>query len=140
MKTGLLGIFGDYESAELARAILLVSAFPIERITLTAMQGPGQSRISPIPAARDKFLSSLRGLFKQDKDSSRAERLADRVERGAATVSAYAHNPAAAGRIATILKDCGATDVVQDTGSDQSSERTANHHEAPWPSYLWPAT
>lgn len=140
MKSGLLGIFGDYESAELARTLLLVSALPIDRIILTAVQGPGQSRIRAMPAARDKFLSSLRALFKHDRDCARAERLADRVERGAATVSAYAHNSAAAGRIAAVLRDCGATDIVGDTRSAQAAEQARDYHEAAWPSYLWPAT
>jgi hypothetical protein len=140
MKTALLGFFGDYESAELARAKLLVSRFPIDRITLTAVQGPGQSRMRSTPAALDTILSSLRALFKHDRDSSRAERLADRVERGAATVSAYAHNSAAAAQVAAVFRDCGATDIVRDTRWTQGTEWTTGAHEAAWPSHLWPAT
>lgn len=139
MKTALLGFFGDYESAELARARLLVSGFPIDRITLTAMQGAGQSRIRTAPAAHDKFLSTLRALF--NHDPSRAERLADRAERGAATVSAYAHNGAAARQVVAVLEDCGAMEIVRNTRRRIADRDPvpADHEEA-WPSYLWPAT
>jgi hypothetical protein len=144
MKIGVLGIFGDYESAELARTKLLESALPISRVALTAMQGPGQSRIATTPAARDKFLRTLRGLFKQGRDFSRAERLADRVERGAAVVSACAPHAEAAQRIAAVLKDCGASEIVRDAPKVQDAQHTGNHHtgnhEGAWPSYLWPAT
>lgn len=140
MKTALLGFFSDYESAELARAKLLVSRFPIDRINLSAVQGPGQSRIRTAPAALDTILSSLRALFKHDRDPSRVERMADRVERGAATVSAYAHNSAAAGHVAAVLRDCGAIDIIRDTRWTQPTERSTGAHEAAWPSYLWPAS
>ena len=140
MKAALLGFFGDYESAELARAQLLVSGFPIDRTTLTAVQGAGQSRIRTTPAARDKFLSTLRALFKHERNPARAERLADRVERGAATVSARAQSSAAAGRVAAVLRDCGAMDIVRDTRTAEGAEQPTGNHEGAWPSYLWPAT
>ncbi len=140
MKTAFLGLFGDYESARHARAKLLLSDVPIDWITLTAMQGPGQSRIHSAPAARDKLVSSLRALFKYDRDPARAERLADRVERGAATVSACAHNSAAAGRVTTVFRDCGAVDIVRESRVADESEYATGDHEAAWPSYLWPAT
>jgi len=139
MKSALLGLFGDYESAETARAQLLVSGFPIDRITLTAVQGPGQSRIRGTPAAREGFLTSLRALFRNDRDPARAERLADRVERGAATVSARAHSSRASRQVAEIFKGCGAMDIVRDTRVSQSPERATGGHEAAWPSYSWPA-
>jgi hypothetical protein len=139
VKTALLGFFGDSESAELARAQLLISGLPINRITLTTMQGPGQSRARSAPATRDTFLSSLRTLFNHH-DPGRAEGLADRVERGAATVSAYAHSSAAARRAAAILRDCGAFDIVRDTQPASTIERSIGSHEATWPTYVWPAT
>ena len=139
MKTALLGFFGDYESAELARAQLLVSGFPIDRITLTALQGAGQSRIRTTPAAHDKFLSMLRALF--NHDPSRAERLADRAERGAATVSAYAHTGAAARQVVAVLEDCGALEIIRNTRRRMvDRDPVPADHEAAWPSYLWPAT
>ena len=140
MNTTLLGLFGDYELARLARAKLLVSGFPIDRIVLAAVQGPGQSRVAAMPAARDTFLASLRALFSPDGDPARAERLAERVERGAATVSACAHNSRAATRVAAVFRDCGALDVVRGTAPAQDSEQTAGDHEPSWPSFLWPAT
>ena len=140
MKKALLGLFGDYESAETARAQLLVSGFPIDRIVLTAVQGPGQSRIRSTPAFREGFLRSLQALFRNERDPDRAERLADRLERGAATVSARAHNSGAAGRIAEIFRDCGAMDIVRDIRISQAALKPTGDHEAAWPSYLWPAT
>jgi hypothetical protein len=139
MKTALLGFFGDYESAEVARAQLLVSGFPIDRITLTAMQGAGQSRIRTTPAARDNLLTTLRSLF--NHDPSRAERLADRAERGAATVSAFAHNGAAAKQVVAVLEDCGAMEIVRNTRCRVVDRAPVPaDHEAAWPSYVWPAT
>jgi hypothetical protein len=140
MNTTLLGLFGDYEMALMARAKLLVCEFPIDRIVLAAVQGPGQSRVTAMPAARDKFLASLRALFSADADPARAEHLADRVERGAATVSACAHNSRAAGRVAAVFRDCGALDVVREAQVARDSERTTGDHEPSWPSFLWPAT
>ncbi len=136
MKTGLLGIFADYESAELARAILLVSAFPIDRITLTTLSGQGYS--SPISDARDKFLASLRRLFKPERRSLSGGGGVSGVEGGEATVSACAHNPAAAGRIARILKDCGATYVVEEESAENRSAPVTDQEEA-WPRNLSPA-
>jgi hypothetical protein len=135
MKTGLLGIFTDYESAELARAVLLVSAFPIDRITLKTLPGPGRSTISPV-APGDKVLSSLRALFKPKRGSVAAEDRADLVECGAASVSACAHNPAAASRVARILKDCGATDVIEDEESMENCAAPSSDHEEAWRNYL----
>ncbi len=140
MNTTLLGLFADYELALLARAKLLVSEFPIDRIVLAAVQGPGQSRVPAMPAARDKFLASLRALFSPDADPARAEYLADRVERGAATVSACAHSSRAASRVAAVFRDCGALDVVRAAPDARDNEQTLGTHEPSWPSFLWPAT
>ena len=114
-----------------------MSAFPIDRITLKTLSGPGQS-ISPA-AAGDKVLSSLRALFKPKRGSVPAEGRPDLLDRGAATVSACAHNPAAASRIARILKDCGATDVVKDDETMENCATPSSDHEEAWPSSLSPA-
>ncbi len=140
MKAGLVGIFGDYESAEFARIKLLRSAFVVDRVTLTAFQGPGQSRIATMPAAREKFVRTLRGLFVQDRDPARAERLADRVERGAAAVCARVHDAEEAVRIVRLLKECGASEIVRDIPCTPDASHSAVYHEATWPNYLWPAT
>jgi hypothetical protein len=140
MRSTLLGFFSDSELAELAQAKLLIAGLPSDRITLTAMQGPGQSRMRNAPAARDKLLTSLRSMFKHDRDSGRAERLADRLERGAATVSAYANNGTEAVQIAAVLRECGAKDIIRDTMGAQGTELAVGTHEAAWPTHLWPAT
>jgi hypothetical protein len=140
MNTTLLGLFDDCELAQVARAKLLVSEYPIDRIVLAAVQGPGQSRVPAMPLARDKFFASLRALFSPGGDPRRAEYLADRVERGAATVSARAHNYRAASRVAAVLRDCGALEVVREAPDERDAEQTTGDHEPSWPSFLWPAT
>ncbi len=140
MNTTILGLFDDYELARMARANLLVSELPIDRIALAAVQGPGQSRVPAMPAAREKFLASLRALFSPDADPARAELLADRVERGAATVSACAHNARAASRVAAVFRECGAREVVREALDAREREQALGSHEPSWPSFLWPAT
>ena len=63
MKTTLLGLFGDYELARMARAKLLVSEFPIDRIMLAAVQGPGQSRVPAIPRPEITFGLAPRAVY-----------------------------------------------------------------------------
>lgn len=140
MRTALLGVFRDYELAALARVELLSCGFPTHRINLTAVQGPGQSRFRATPTARDQFLTSLRILFKYDDDIEDAERLADRVERGAATVCVHTHSTVETKRVSAILRNFGATEIVRANSRAQIYDKAIANHEAAWPSYLWPAT
>jgi hypothetical protein len=140
MSTTLLGFFSDYELAEFARTQLMLSGVPVNRITLTAMQGAGQSRIRAASVAGDIFLSSLRTLIRRGRTHGNVERIASRVARGIATVVAHTRSPSEAERVAAVLRNCGAVDISQEAGDPEATAQGNADHDATWPSHLWPAT
>ena len=140
MRTTLLGFFDDCELARLARAELVMGGLPGDRITVTAVQGLGQSRFRATSAAFDKVLVSLRALFKNERDAGSADRLIDRVERGAATVFAQACNSREVRRVTTVFKAWGVTEIAGNSQGAQAVESSTGNHEATWPSYVWPAS
>ncbi len=124
MRTTLLGFFDDCELARLARADLILGGLPVDRISVTAVQGLGQSRFRATSGALDKVLASLRALFKNDRDPANTQRLIDRVERGAATVFAHTHNAREAQRVTAVFKTWGVTEIAhnnQKVSSPRSS-------------------
>ena len=139
MRHTILGFFSDYELAEFARTQVMMSGVPVSRITLTAMQGAGQSRFHATAIACDKFLTSLRTMIQRGRVHGHPERIAARVERGIATVLAHTKNPAEAQRVTSILRNCGAVDTAQDTSDDLPVAEVTADHEGAWPTHLWPA-
>jgi len=140
MRTTLLGFFDDCEQARLARAELILGGMRVDRISVTAVQGLGQSRFRAQSASLDKVLAALRALFKGDTSDGKAERLIDSVERGAATVFAHTRSAREAQRVAEVFKAWGATEIACNNQKLDSAEQAPPAHEAAWPSYLWPAT
>ena len=138
MKTTLFGFFSDYELAEFARTQLMLSGVAVSRISLTAMRGAGQSRFRVTPVARENFLSALGTLVTRGRVNRQAEHIGYRVRRGIATVLAQTQSSAETGRVAAILRNCGAVDVAEDAGNVEAEAET--DHEESWPSYSWPAS
>jgi hypothetical protein len=138
MSAVLLAVFADGKAAESVRLRLFEDGFPTDRIDLTAINDPGHASLVPAATAHEKFLLHFRSLFDRADERSLADRIAERVEQGAATVTVLPRGPVETARAAEILRNEGALELAQHDLSNQALEHAASRTERPWISYLWP--
>ena len=102
MRSTLLGFFADRERAHQARDRLVSSGLPVERVTLTAVQGLGP--------ARARALAGLKRLFSRGRD--RAGPTQETEESGVATVFARTHSVREAMHVTAIFRAHGVTEIA----------------------------
>jgi hypothetical protein len=132
MSAVLLAVFNEYGVAERVRTRLVVDGFPTDRVELTASCEPGRAGLHPAASARAKFLQYFRTLLSTDEERPFVERLAERVEGGAATIAVHPRGAIETARAAEILETEGALEVVGHDLENQAFEHAASRGDGYW--------
>jgi hypothetical protein len=137
MSAVLLAVFDDYDTADRVRVDLVRDGFPTDRIDLTASREPGRAGLQPAPAAHDRYIQYFRTLFGRDEERSCVERLVQRIESGAATITVHPRGSIEASRATQILDDGCPTEKVLHDLESTGLEHAAARREGAWIRHLW---
>jgi hypothetical protein len=137
MSAVLLGVYANHEAAERVRTDLVMDGFPTDRVELTDCLELGRAGIEPAATLHEKFVQYFRTLFCFEGERHYAEILADRIERGAATVTVHPRGAVETSRATEILRDRDLTELAEHDLANQAFEHAAAHHDGPWIRYLW---
>jgi hypothetical protein len=137
MSAILLAVFDDHPIAERVRVALVRDGFPTDRVELTAWCEPGRAGLAPADSPHDKFVQYFGVLFTLEGERHYAEQLAERVEKGAATITVHPRGAIETARALAILGDAGAVQVISHHLANQMLERAAARHERPWIRNFW---
>jgi hypothetical protein len=137
MSAVLLAVFNDYETADRARIALVRDGFPTDRVELTAACEPGRAGCHPAELPRARFVQYFCTLLKSEADRSYCEKLAERVEAGAAAVAVHPRGQIEIRRAAQILEQAAPAEVASRNLESQTFEHAAARHPVPWISHLW---
>ena len=137
MSAILLAVFDDYEVAERIRTELVRDGFPTDRVELTAACESGRASIEPAGSAHERYLQYFRTLFSDDGERECAERLADRVDHGAATITVHPRGLIEATRATEILEGAHPAQIAKHDLANHVLEHAAARHEQPWIRNFW---
>jgi hypothetical protein len=132
MSAILLAVFDDHPVAERVRVSLVRDGFPTDRVELTASCEPGRAGLGPADSPHDKFIQYFGVLFTRQDQRHYAEQLAERVEKGAATITVHPRGSIETARALVILEHAGALQVFSHDLQNQILEYAAARHERPW--------
>ena len=132
MSAILLAVFDDHSVAERVRVSLVRDGFPTDRVELTASCEPGQAGLGPADSPRDKFVQYFGVLFTREHQRHYAEQLAERVEKGAATITVHPRGAIETARALVILEDAGALQVFSHDLTNQILKHAPARRELPW--------
>jgi hypothetical protein len=138
MSAVILGVYADEKAAEAVRSRLFKDGFPTDRINVIAVTNPGHAALVPAGSAHEQFLLYFRTLFDHDDERLLAEKFADNIEHGAATVVVHPRGAIETVRASEILRSEGPVEVAHHDLAKQAFEHAASRHKSPWISYLWP--
>ncbi len=113
MAAVLIALYDTHETAERVRTRLVQDGFPTDRVKLLSRGEPGVVQGMPAGSQATKYHQYVRTLL--SADVAHADRLADRIERGAAAVSVLPRGEAEIARAREIL---GREAPVELTGHD----------------------
>jgi len=137
MSAVLLAMFNDYESADRVRVELVRDGFPTDRVDLTAACDPGRAGCFPGDGARGKFVQYFRILFKADADRQYVERLAERIDVGAAAITVHPRGAIETGRATKIIESGSPVEVVHRNLRNRWWGFAAARAEQPWIKHVW---
>lgn len=125
MSAVLLAVFDDHPVAERVRIALVRDGFPTDRVELTASCEPGRAGLGPAISRHDKFVQYFGVLFIYEGQQHYAEQLAERVEKGAATITVHPRGAMENARALAILEDAGAVQVLSNNPTNQMPRTAA---------------
>jgi hypothetical protein len=137
MSAVLLAIFPDYDVASRVRMALFEDGFPTDRIELTACCEPGRAGLHPCENQHRQFAKYFGTLLTRPEETDFPEKLAARLDDGAAAVTVHPRGPVETLRATQILAHAHPTEVVQHEIADQGWEHAAAKAAKPWVSHLW---
>ena len=137
MSAVLLAVFNDYDAADRVRIDLFRDGFPTDRVELTACCEPGRAGCEPATSLHDKFIQYFRSLFSQEDERRCAELLADRVDRGAATITVHPRGAIETQRATKMLESGAALEILRHDLLNQKWEHAAASHEGTWIRNVW---
>lgn len=132
MSAVILAVFDGYGSADRVRTRLVSDGFPTDRVELTATCEPGRAGLEPAGSTRGRLLQYFCTLLCKDDERPFVEALAERVERGAATITVHPRGAIETERAAQILEGEGAVEVVGHDLEKQSFEHAAARSDGYW--------
>jgi hypothetical protein len=138
MSAVILGVYADEQAAESVLSRLFGDGFPTDRINVIAITSPGHAALVPAGSAHERLLLYFHTLFDHDDEGSLAEKFADYIERGAATVVVHPHGAIETARASEILHSEEPVEVAHHDLAKQAFEHAASRHTHPWIRYLWP--
>jgi len=130
-------VFNDFETAERARTELVRDGFPTDRVEPTAYCEPGRAGLEPADSLHDKFAQYFRTLFTAQEEQRYADLLAERVERGVATITVHPRGAIETSRATEIFESVGSVEVAKHDLENQTLERAAGRQESPWIRHFW---
>jgi hypothetical protein len=137
MSSVLLAVFNDFEAAERARLALFRDGFPTDRIELTARSEPGRAATEPALSPHDRFAQYFRALFGTGDGAQHADRLADRIEHGAAAITVLPRGNVEVRRAAELLGYSSPDELLERDLQGNSWEFAAAPRNLPWVRTLW---
>ena len=137
MSAVLLAVFNDYDTADRARVELVRDGFPTDRVELTAACDPGRAGYQPAELPRGKFEQYFRALLKAEADRSYCEKLAERVDGGAAAIAVHPRGLIEIRRATHIVEQAGPVEVIRRNLESQTFEYAAARRDIPWIRHLW---
>jgi hypothetical protein len=137
MSAVLLAIFPDYDVASRVRMALFEDGFPTDRIELTACCEPGRAGLHPCANQHGQFAKYFGTLLTRPEEIEFPEKLASRLDDGAAAVTVHPRGPVETLRATQILAHAQPTEVVQHELTDLGWEHAAAKQAKPWVSHLW---
>ncbi len=138
MSAVIVGVFADDETAESVRSRLFEDGFPTDRIDVIAVTNPGHAALVPAGSAHEQFRLYFHTLFNHDFERPLAEKFAESIEHGAATVVVHPRGAIETARASEILRSKGPIEVAHHDLTKQAFEHAASTRARPWISYLWP--
>jgi len=137
MSAVLLGVYVNHDAAARVRTDLVMDGFPTDRVELTDRLEPGRAGVEPALSLHEKLVQYFRTLFSFETERHYPERLAERVESGASTVTVHPRGAIETLRATEILKSGDLTELAEHDLANQAFERAAAPHDGPWIRYLW---
>ena len=137
MSAILLAVFDGHPVAERVRVSLVRDGFPTDRVELTARCEPGRAGLGPGDSLHDRFEQYFAVLFTLEDERPYAGQLAERIEKGAATITVHPRGAIETARALAILEDAGAVEVISHGVASQMPERAAAKHKHPWIRSFW---
>jgi hypothetical protein len=137
MSAILLAVFDDHPVAERVRVSLVRDGFPTDRVELTASCEPGRAGVGPAESPHDRFVQYFGVLFTLEDERHYAEQLAERLEKGAATITVHPRGSIETARALAILEEGGAAEIISHDLTNQMLERAAARGEHPWIRNFW---
>jgi hypothetical protein len=114
------------------RTRLVSDGFPTDRVELTASREPGRAGLQPAGSEHERFVAYFRTLLGAEDERPFVEGLAERVEKGAATITVHPRGAIETERAAAILEGEGALEVVGHDLQNQSFEHAASRGDGYW--------
>ena len=137
MSAILLAVFDGHSMADRVRVSLVRDGFPTDRVELTASCEQGRAGLGPADSQHDKFVQYFAVLFTRENQRHYAEQLAERVDKGAATITVHPRGAIETARALGIFEDAGALQVFSQDLTNQILEHAAARHERPWIRNFW---
>ncbi|HET9389802.1 MAG TPA: hypothetical protein VFO44_09160 [Steroidobacteraceae bacterium] len=137
MSAVLLAVFTDFDTADRVRTDLVRDGFPTDRIDVTASLEPGRAGLQPGRAAHDRYVQYFRTLFGREDERACVERLVERIEGGAATVTVHPRGVIEASRAMEILDHGSPMEKVRHDLENPGLEHAAAKHEGAWVRNFW---
>jgi hypothetical protein len=138
MSAVLIGLFDDYAVAARVRITLVRDGFPTDRVDLTHEADLGRAGLQPARSPHDCFLKYFWTLLGPKDAPASAERLAQRLTAGAATITVHPRGMTETTRAMEILQDAACAELVQHDLTNQWLEHAAAAREqVPWVRNLW---
>jgi hypothetical protein len=132
MSAVILAVFDEYSVADRVRTRLVSDGFPTDRVELTASREPGRAGLQPAGSEHERFVAYFRTLLGAEDERPFVEGLAERVEKGAATITVHPRGAIETERAAAILEGEGALEVVGHDLQNQSFEHAASRGDGYW--------